>query len=133
MSFSRQTVRHLNLRIRGVWILFLSLCLIVLTAQTSTVQDPLPSWQDGPAKQAIIGFVKAVTDKSGLAAFLRLTSPLSSFLARPRHAGLLVCSGGGVEGAGTGNPPTSGPFPESYRPSRGHRTPDLAKISPGSQ
>lgn len=27
-------------------------------------QDPLPSWNDGPAKQAIIDFVKTTTDKS---------------------------------------------------------------------
>jgi hypothetical protein len=26
--------------------------------------DPLPSWNDGPAKQSIIRFVRAVTDKS---------------------------------------------------------------------
>jgi len=32
-------------------------------AQPAT--DPLPSWNDGPAKQAIISFVKAVTEKSG--------------------------------------------------------------------
>jgi phosphoserine phosphatase len=31
------------------------------TAQSS---DPLPSWNDGPAKQAIVEFVKATTDKS---------------------------------------------------------------------
>ena len=28
------------------------------------VQDPLPSWNDGPAKQAIVSFVQKVTDKS---------------------------------------------------------------------
>jgi phosphoglycolate phosphatase-like HAD superfamily hydrolase len=27
--------------------------------------DPLPSWNDGPAKQAIVAFVKDTTDKSG--------------------------------------------------------------------
>jgi hypothetical protein len=64
MSSSRQTARHPNLRISVAWILFLALCLIVLTAQTAAVQDPLPSWRDGPTKQAIIRFVKAVTDKS---------------------------------------------------------------------
>ncbi|MFZ0792496.1 MAG: hypothetical protein WAM65_01920, partial [Candidatus Korobacteraceae bacterium] len=26
--------------------------------------DPLPSWNDGPAKQAILDFVKTTTDKS---------------------------------------------------------------------
>jgi hypothetical protein len=28
--------------------------------------DPLPSWNEGPAKQAIIEFVRRVTDKSSL-------------------------------------------------------------------
>jgi hypothetical protein len=27
--------------------------------------DPLPSWNDGPAKQAIVDFVKTTTDKAG--------------------------------------------------------------------
>ena len=51
-------------RIPGVLVLFLAFCLIVLTAQTATVQDPLPAWRDRAAKQAIIEFVKAVTDKN---------------------------------------------------------------------
>jgi len=29
----------------------------------SAQSDPLPSWNDGPAKQAIIKFVKITTDK----------------------------------------------------------------------
>ena len=39
--------------------LVMALCLPAL-AQT----DPLPSWNDGPAKQAIIGFVRATVDKA---------------------------------------------------------------------
>ena len=35
----------------------------VLAQATSTV-DALPSWNDGAAKQAIVDFVKAMTDKS---------------------------------------------------------------------
>lgn len=47
----------------------LRLCLLfwlifVLSAPRAAAQDPLPSWNDGPAKQAIIRFVQAVTDKS---------------------------------------------------------------------
>ena len=41
--------------------------------------DPLPSWNDGPAKQSILSFVNQVTDKSGpnvtvhaLGAFFRM-------------------------------------------------------------
>ena len=39
--------------------LVMALCLPAL-AQT----DPLPSWNDGPAKQVIIGFVRATVDKA---------------------------------------------------------------------
>jgi phosphoglycolate phosphatase-like HAD superfamily hydrolase len=44
--------------------LYLLIC-FVCTAFATTMafaQDPLPSWNDGPAKQAIIEFVKATTD-----------------------------------------------------------------------
>ena len=34
------------------------------TSQSTTVTDPLPSWNDGPAKQAILDFVKSTTDKA---------------------------------------------------------------------
>jgi phosphoglycolate phosphatase-like HAD superfamily hydrolase len=33
-------------------------------AALAQVQDPLPSWNDGPAKRAILDFVKATTDKA---------------------------------------------------------------------
>jgi phosphoglycolate phosphatase-like HAD superfamily hydrolase len=33
-------------------------------AQTATAGDPLPSWNDGTAKQAIFDFVRATTDRS---------------------------------------------------------------------
>jgi len=33
-------------------------------AATTAAADPLPSWNDGPAKQAILDFVKTTTDKS---------------------------------------------------------------------
>jgi len=41
----------------GVWLLALALA----HAQT----DPLPSWNDGPAKQAIVEFVRATTEAGG--------------------------------------------------------------------
>jgi hypothetical protein len=34
------------------------------TAASTAEASPLPSWNDGPAKQAIIDFVKTTTDKS---------------------------------------------------------------------
>ena len=43
-----------------------TLFLIGLAMLAGTVlADPLPSWNEGQAKQAIIKFVQAVTDKSG--------------------------------------------------------------------
>jgi phosphoglycolate phosphatase-like HAD superfamily hydrolase len=39
----------------------LSLLLILSSNRIATAQDPLPSWNDGPARQAIIEFVKATT------------------------------------------------------------------------
>jgi len=47
---------------RAVALALCSLLLLGLRARAQT--DPLPSWNDGPAKQAIIAFVRATTDKS---------------------------------------------------------------------
>src|SRR5512134_1146537 len=35
-----------------------------LVSVVAHAQDPLPSWNDGPARQAILEFVRATTDKS---------------------------------------------------------------------
>ena len=44
---------------------FLSvLCAIMLSAQARAQSDPLPSWNNGPARQAIVDFVRTTTDKS---------------------------------------------------------------------
>ncbi len=37
---------------------------IAASAQTATSGGPLPSWNDGPAKQAIIDLVKTTTDEA---------------------------------------------------------------------
>ena len=37
---------------------------LLLPRAASAQSDPLPSWNDGPAKQAIVNFVKATTDQS---------------------------------------------------------------------
>ena len=43
----------------------LALCALpLLSAQARAQSDALPSWNDGPAKQAIIAFVQATTDKA---------------------------------------------------------------------
>ncbi len=38
---------------------------LALSVQAFAQTDPLPSWNDGPAKKAILEFVRATTDKSG--------------------------------------------------------------------
>ncbi len=43
-------------------LVFFALLLAVAVAHTQT--DPLPSWNDGPAKQAILEFVHATTDRA---------------------------------------------------------------------
>jgi phosphoserine phosphatase len=47
----------------------LTLCLVVLLSLLGGAHaqpaEPLPSWNDGPAKARILAFVQAVTDKSG--------------------------------------------------------------------
>jgi phosphoglycolate phosphatase-like HAD superfamily hydrolase len=41
------------------------LCALMLSAQAARAQsDPLSSWNDGPAKQAIVDFVRTTTDKA---------------------------------------------------------------------
>jgi hypothetical protein len=41
-----------------------ALALILWSAPARAQSDPLPSWNDGKAKQAIVAFVKATTDKT---------------------------------------------------------------------
>ena len=50
----QRTMRH---RLLLVAFLFLLVC-----AEAHAQTDPLPSWNDGPAKQAILAFVQATTD-----------------------------------------------------------------------
>jgi phosphoglycolate phosphatase-like HAD superfamily hydrolase len=58
------SVFGVSTRRRGVWAV---VCLVVLLAPASpwAQTDPLPSWNDGPAKQSIVAFVQAVTDRAG--------------------------------------------------------------------
>jgi phosphoserine phosphatase len=39
--------------------------ILIVPAATAAETDPLPSWNDGPTKQAIVTFVKKVTDPEG--------------------------------------------------------------------
>ena len=51
-----------NLRFASSRLIICTLFLCALAAQAQT--DPLPSWNDGAAKQAIIKFVHATTDQA---------------------------------------------------------------------
>jgi phosphoglycolate phosphatase-like HAD superfamily hydrolase len=44
---------------------FIGVVLILLIASAVQAADPLPSWNDGPAKQAILAFVAEVTKQGG--------------------------------------------------------------------
>jgi phosphoserine phosphatase len=46
------------------WHLLTLVALLAISAQAFAQMDPLPSWNDGPAKQAIVAFVRATTDQS---------------------------------------------------------------------
>jgi hypothetical protein len=60
MRSSRRTfLKHL-LAFATTFRLFMT----VAGAQSAAQSDPLPSWNDGPAKQAIVEFVQKTTDKS---------------------------------------------------------------------
>lgn len=63
-----QRRRNIGVAARSVPILLVSaiLCVpIAMSAQNPQDKDPLPSWQQGPTKLAILDFVRQVTDKSG--------------------------------------------------------------------
>ncbi len=42
----------------------LTLCSLLVSLRVHAQTDPLPSWNDGPAKQAILAFVRTTTDQS---------------------------------------------------------------------
>ena len=47
--------------ISGIARIFAIGALLILGARAHAQTDPLPSWKDGPAKQAIVEFVQATT------------------------------------------------------------------------
>jgi hypothetical protein len=44
------------------WPLLTLVALLAITAQALAQADPLPSWNDGPAKRAILAFVQTTTE-----------------------------------------------------------------------
>src|SRR5438067_7385006 len=69
-----------------------------LAGLTSTqAQDPLPSWNDGPAKQAIVDFVKTTTETGG-ANFVALEERIATFdqdgtlwVEHPMYSQVMYC------------------------------------------
>jgi hypothetical protein len=57
-----------------LWFLFLSFAALAQAGST----DPLPSWNDGPAKQSIIDFVEKVT-KPGSPDFVPVAERIATF------------------------------------------------------
>ena len=58
-------MQHLAAHFRWSMRAGLALCVLLLgTAGAHAQRDPLPSWNNGPAKQAIISFVRDTTEKS---------------------------------------------------------------------
>jgi phosphoglycolate phosphatase-like HAD superfamily hydrolase len=51
--------------LRRIWLALFALCAAVGPAGAALAQpDPLPSWNEGPARQAIVAFVQATTDRA---------------------------------------------------------------------
>jgi hypothetical protein len=58
-------MEHVTVRLRWIARAALALCLVLLgTLGAQAQRDPLPSWNKGPAKEAILTFVKDTTEKS---------------------------------------------------------------------
>ncbi|PZF78316.1 haloacid dehalogenase-like hydrolase [Aestuariivirga litoralis] len=54
-------IRHFSWGRQYLWVQFAALLLVLLTAGHARADDPLPSWNEGAAKSAIIGYVTKVT------------------------------------------------------------------------
>jgi phosphoglycolate phosphatase-like HAD superfamily hydrolase len=66
-------MKHKRLKILSVPII-----VVVLSVGVARAQDPLPSWNDGPAKQAIVEFVKATTTQ-GSSQFVPSEARIATF------------------------------------------------------
>ncbi|MEN8760179.1 MAG: hypothetical protein ABF303_17100 [Desulfobacterales bacterium] len=75
----------------------LLLVLVWSVAPAVATDDALPSWNDGPAKSAIIGFVQATTDKSS-SKFVPPAERIATFdqdgtlwVSHPMYAQVVYC------------------------------------------
>jgi len=71
--------------------------LLLVVAQARAQTDPLPSWNDGPAKKAIVDFVQATTDKAS-AKFVAPEARIATFdqdgtlwVEQPMYTQVIYC------------------------------------------
>ena len=64
--------------LRGAWLSLLALLLILATPGLARADDPLPSWNEGAAKTAIVSFVERVT-KDGSPDFVPVAERIAVF------------------------------------------------------
>src|SRR5438094_9490295 len=76
---------------------FVLLAIVIAGLTTTYAQDPLPSWNDGPAKQAIVDLVKATTETGG-ANFVAPEERIATFdqdgtlwVEHPMYSQVLYC------------------------------------------
>src|SRR5438045_8278036 len=76
---------------------FVLLAIVIAGLTTAYAEDPLPSWNDGPAKQAIVDFVKATTETGG-ANFVALEERIATFdqdgtlwVEHPMYSQVMYC------------------------------------------
>ena len=80
---------------RRIVLMLCAVCLPVLAAQAQT--DPLPSWNDGAAKQAIVAFVKETTT-AGSPGFVPEAERIATFdqdgtlwVEKPMYSQVIYC------------------------------------------
>ena len=61
---SNQATNRRN-AMRSIGSMFAVLAISFASLTTTQAQDPLPSWNDGPAKQSVVNFVKVTTTEGG--------------------------------------------------------------------
>src|SRR5436853_4989750 len=73
------------------------LAIVIAGIRTVYAQDPLPSWNDGPAKQAIVDFVRATTEIGG-AKFVPPEERIATFdqdgtlwVSHPMYSQVMYC------------------------------------------
>ena len=64
--------------LRGAWLALLALLIILAAPAQARAQDPLPSWNEGAAKTAIVSFVERVT-KDGSPDFVPVAERIAVF------------------------------------------------------